>query len=196
MYQPKLICMGIIAAPLEDVCSAVQLQLERTIGRDAFNSKLQKAIWREFFRNDGQFYDIMRAEIVLFSPRQGITAYACNLADGWLSLYENHVKARTFDAYFFRATLAEHAEYKVFEMISWRHGIRVRQVRALQEEDGWQFLNKGDPLPFEDLERYKKHQVSARMNRKLIESYSAEAGYQINSVTEFAGQCWRFWKGD
>ncbi len=194
-YEPALMCVGVILAPLERVRDAVQSQLERTIDKNMFSSKLENITWREFFKRDGQFYDILRAEIVLFSPREGLTIYVCNLADGWSSLYGNLIKASAFDAYFFRATLPETAEYKVFQMTAWRHGVLVRQVRALQEEDGWGFLNKGDPLPFEDIERYKKREISARLDRKLIESYSEAAGYKISSVTKFAGQCWRFWRG-
>lgn len=193
-YEPALICVGVISAPFESACAAVQSQLERTIDKDAFSSTLEQANWRTFFERDGEFYDIMRFQIVLFSAREGITVYVCNLADGWSSLYENLVKASAFDAYFFRATLAEQAEYKVFEMEMWRRGVLARQVRALQEEGRWDFLNKGDPLPFEDVERYKKRQVSARLDRRLIENYSEAAGYKISSVPKFDGQCWRFWR--
>jgi len=176
------------------VRAAMQSQLERTIDKNAFSSALEQINWRQFFERDGEFYDIMRFQMALFSPREDLTVYVCNLADGWVSVYENLVKANAFDAYFFRATLAEQAEYKVFGMAAWQHGVLARQVRALQEEDGWGFLNKGDPLPFEDVERYKKRQVSARLDRKLIDNYSVAAGYGISSVTEFDGQCWHFWR--
>lgn len=193
-YEPALICVGIISAPLESARYAVQSELERTIEKDAFRSALEIINWRTFFERDGRFYDIMRLQMALFSPRQGITVYACNLADGWVSVYENLVKVNAFDAYFFRATLGERAQYKVFEMESWRHGVLVRQVRALQEEGRWDFLNTGDPLPFEDLERYKKREVSKRVDRKLIESYSEAAGYRLSLVAQFAGPCWHFWR--
>lgn len=93
-----------------------------------------------------------------------------------------------------RTKLAEQAEYKVFEMTAWRRGVLVRQVRALQEADGWALLNTGDPLPFEDVERYKKRQINARLDCKLIDNYSEAVGYGISSVTQFDGQCWHFWR--
>jgi hypothetical protein len=192
-YEPTLICLGIISASLEDARSAVQSQLE-SIKKKPFSSTLESTNWEQFFKDDGRFYEIMHVEIALFSPREGLTVYVCNLADGWVSLYENLVKANAFDAHFFRATLAERAKYEVFEMITWRHGARVRQVRALQEEDGWGFLNKGDPLPFEDVERYEKRRISTRLDRKLIERYSESVGYNIGSITKFDGKYWRFWR--
>ncbi len=194
-YEPALICMGIFLAPLESARAAVQSQLE-SIKNRPFNSMMENINWREFFKRDGEFHDIMRAEIALFSPREDVTIYVCNLSDGWVSLYENAVKAGAFDAYFFRATLPETAEYKVFEMEMWRRGSLVRQVRALQEEDGWGFLNKGDPLPFERPKQYNKRAISARLDRKLIESYSEAVGCRISSITKFTGQCWHFWRSN
>ncbi len=91
---------------------------------------------------------MMSLEIALFSPHENTTIYTCNLADGWSSLYGNLVKNQKFDAYFFRTTLAERVGYNVFEMMAWRHGELKRQVRSLQDEDGWKFLNSGELLPF------------------------------------------------
>jgi hypothetical protein len=193
MYEPVQICVGLVHAPCEGVLGAVHAQLASAIKKDAC-SKLEPVEWREFFERDGLFYDIKRFQIVLFSPYENLTVYVCNLADGWVSLYGNLVKASSFDAYFFRATLSEMAEYKVFEMMAWRHGLLERELRVLQEEDGWKFVNKGEPMPFESPMQYRKRQIGARLDRRLIERYSEAAGYRIGSVTEFSGQCWRLWR--
>ena len=193
-YEPALLCIGLLRAPLEGVRGALQSQLEKTIKKEACSSELEEIDWRNFFERDGQFYDIKRFQIALFSPHEDLTVYVCNLADGWVSLYGNLVKACALDAYFFRATLAERAEYTVFEMKGWRHGVLKRQVRVLQDDDGWKFVNDGDPLPFESPMQYQKRQISSRLDRRLIEIYSRAAGYGMTSVTEFDGQCWRFWR--
>jgi hypothetical protein len=175
------------------VLGAVRAQLESAIKKEAC-SKLEPVEWREFFERDGLFYDIKRFQIALFSPHENLTVYVCNLADGWASLYGNLVKASAFDAYFFRATLSEIAEYKVFEMMAWRRGVLERELRVLQDDDGWKFANKGEPMPFESPMQYRKRQIGGRLDRRLIEKYSEAAGYRIGSVTEFSGPCWQLWR--
>jgi len=193
-YAPKLICAGIIFASLEDTCASVRNQLVRIIGENNFISEGGAVEWMEFFENDGVFYDGKRFKIALFSPRADHTVYVCNLSDGWISLYENIVAAGAIDAYFFRSTLLKSAEYKIFEMLSWRRGILQRQLRVLQDDNGWDFLNNGSLLPFEEVERYKNRRVKDRLDNELIDRYSEAAGYRISSVTSFNGRCCRFWR--
>jgi hypothetical protein len=193
-YEPAILCMGLLRAPISGVRDALQSQLEKAIKKDAFSSELGEIDWQKFFERDGQFYEIKRFQIALFSPCENLTVYVCNLADGWVSLYGNLVKACALDAYFFRATLSQRTEYTAFEMMGWRHGILKRQVRALQDDDGWKFVNSGEPLPFESPMQYQKRQISARLDRRLLDIYSEAAGYGMGSVTAFGGQCWRFWR--
>jgi hypothetical protein len=169
-------------------------QLTKSIKKSEFNYSFEHIRWNVFFEDHGLFYDGKRFQIALFSPRAGITVYVCNLADGWVSVYENLVKAGTDDAYFFRATLAEIVEYKVFEMKVWRRGFLDRHVRSLREESGWTFLNKGIPMPFEDVERYDQRLIRARLTRAMIENYSATAGFGVQQVTRFQGHSWHFWR--
>jgi hypothetical protein len=186
--------MGLLHASCDSARHAVQSRLEHTIKKEAFSSRLEAVDWRQFFERDGKFYDGKRFQIALFSPRENLTVYACNLADGWVSLYGNLGKAGAFDAYFFPATLSDAAQYKVFEMMGWCRGVLERDVRVLQDDDGWTFLNKGDPMSFESPMQYRKRQISERLNQRLIQRYSEAAGYGLSSVPEFDGQCWRFWR--
>jgi hypothetical protein len=192
IYAPDQICVGLLHAPSNSVVGAVQSQLENTIKKESFRTENASINWRKFFERDGRLYDIKRFQIAIFSPHEDITIYVCNLADGWVTLHGNLVKANAFDAYYFRTTCSEHAEYSVYEMMAWDRGILERHVRVLQDDDGWKFLDKGNPRPFEDLQRYKKRQISARLDRALIESYSDSAGYATSAVTKYDGPCWRF----
>jgi hypothetical protein len=194
MYEPVQICVGLALAPCESVLHGVQTQLERTIKKEAFRSTLGAIEWREFFEGEGLFYDIKSFQIALFSPYESLTVYVCNLADGWVSLYGNLVKMSAIDAYFFRTTLSEDAEFKVFEMMGWHRGVLERELRVLQDDDGWKFVNKGEPRSFENPLQYKRRQVGARLDRRSIERYSEAVGYSVASVTEFGGQCWRLWR--
>jgi hypothetical protein len=183
-YRPDQICIGLVRAPCIKVRQVLQAQLERTIKSETFNSRLEQAGWREFFERHGLLYDVKRFQIALFSPNQALTVYVCNLADGWISLYGNTVIAGAFDAYFFRATLSDRADYAVFEMKAWRDGALVRELRVRQDDIGWGFLNKGEPMSFESTQQYRSRRISERLDRETIE----------RSVTEFDGKYWRFFR--
>jgi hypothetical protein len=195
MYEPELLNVGIVLAPLPAVQALLKQRLERVIKSDVVHSARETIAWQQFFEQGGQLYDMARVQIALFAPREDVTVYVCNLADGWVTLFGNLSNAGQLDAYLFRATLAEEAPYKVFEMQKWAHGAAVRQLRALQGEDGWTFLDKGEPLPFENPMQYQKRQINARVDRRTIERYSEAAGYRVSGVPEFKGECWRFWRG-
>lgn len=193
-YEPRLLCMGLIRASLPSARDALQAQLERTIKPEAVNFEWGEVDWRKFFERDGLLYDVKRFQIVLFSPHEDLAVYVCNLADGWVSLYGNLVAACALNAFFFRASLSDGTDYGVFEMMGWDQGILKRHVCVLQDDDGWKFANHGAPLQFESPMQYRKRQVRSRLDRRLIEVYSRAAGYDIGAVTEFDGQCWRYWR--
>jgi hypothetical protein len=192
IYFPDQMCVGLLRAPINSVLGALQSQLENTVKKESIRTEMTSIDWRSFFERDGHLYDIRRFQIAIFSPHEDITVYVCNLADGWVTLYGNLVKANAFDAYFFRTTCAEHPEYSAYEMMAWDRGILERNVRVLRDDDGWNFLNKGSPRPFEHLQRYEKRQISARLDRVLIESYSGSAGYATSAVTQYDGPCCKY----
>ena len=194
LYKPDLLSVGIVLAPCEAVQPVLKRQLQKVIKRDTVCSRLENVVWESFFEQSGTLYDMSRFQIALLCPSEKLAVYVCNLADGWISVFGNLVAAGAFDAYFFRATLAQQAPYKVFEMQGWRGGALERHLRVLQDEDGWSFLNKGDPLPFESPMQYKRRQIGARLDWRLLERYSEALGYRIGAVTESGGQCWRFWR--
>jgi hypothetical protein len=195
MYEPDLLSVGIVLAPCPAVRPLLEQQLHKVIKSGSIHSAFETIDWREFFAQDGKLFDMSRSQIALLSPGEAITVYVCNLADGWVSLYGNLVKAGLFDAYLFRATLSERDQHRVFEMRAWRHGALERHVRALQDEDDWKFLDKGDPMPFESPMQYQKKRIEARLDRRMIERYSEAAGHRIGSATEYSDECWHYWRG-
>lgn len=193
-YEPKLLSVGFILAPEGTVASLLERRLERTLDSQSVHSAREVIDWAKFFEKDGTLYNVRRLQVALLAPHDGLTVFVCNLADGWESLYGNLVKAGAFDAYFFRATLAAQAEYKVFEMKGWRAGEQVRLLRALEDTDRWTFLNDGEAFPFESPMQYQKREIKARLDRRLMELYSEAAGYRMSAVTSFAEPCRRYWR--
>jgi hypothetical protein len=193
-YEPNRLNVGIILAPDVTVAPVLERELGRVIKSQPVHSAREVIDWARFFEHDGALYDVRRLQMALLAPREGLTVFTCNLADGWVSLYSNLVKVGTFDAYFFSATLAEKVKYRVFEMQAWVRGARLRHLRALEDESGWTFLDEGEALSFESPMQYKKREVGARLDRRLIELYSEAAGYRMSAVTRFAGESWRYWR--
>lgn len=64
MYEPVQICVELALAPCESVLHGAQVQLERTIKKEAFRSALGPIEWDEFFESDGLLYDMKRFQIL------------------------------------------------------------------------------------------------------------------------------------
>jgi hypothetical protein len=63
----------------------------------------------------------------------------------------------------------------------YNNGVRKRIVRALYDMK-WTFYETGEPLPFEDIENYKKRKITDRINKDIITSYLLKIGLDINSA--------------
>lgn len=52
------------------------------------------------------------------------------------------------------------------------------------KEDRWVFYEVGDPLPFEDVELYKKRYIRDRLNNNIIYSYLLKNGIDFKRIDE------------
>jgi hypothetical protein len=46
----------------------------------------------------------------------------------------------------------------------------------LSDQDGWEFDNYGEPLPFEDVEKYKEKFARNRFTPEMLDTYLNECG--------------------
>jgi hypothetical protein len=53
----------------------------------------------------------------------------------------------------------------------------ARVVYAMRDTNAWDFFEKGDPLPFEDLSYYRARQRRDRLTPEIISEYLARFGY-------------------
>jgi hypothetical protein len=53
-----------------------------------------------------------------------------------------------------------------------------RAISAMKDGDRWRFNTSGEPLPFEDLERYSARRVRDRFPHELLDRYLQELGIQ------------------
>lgn len=189
MHITKLICIGIVNADFGDVRDKLISQLQEVLGSEILTCDFGVIDWKNFFRDDGLLYDVTKFQIALLPLRDRLTVYACNLADGWISLLDRLVSLNKFDAYFFRTTVSAHGQFEVFEMVAWQKGARKRHVRVLEDDKGWEFLNNGSPLPFKNTERYARTRIETRLDAELIDRYSGHVGYKISNIPAFNNPC-------
>lgn len=185
-FPPLKLCMGLVVAPLEFTTLALAKQL-RSIKVDTRISTEPTIDWKLFFGEDGLNYNILNNNIALFKVSDNLTVYTSNASDGWWALYSTMMEKASLDGYFFCRTLNNEENYHIFEMRIWRSGVLDRYVRALKAENGWEFLNEGNPASFERTQLYEKRKIADRLNRETIDRYSAAAGFPINSVVEYQG---------
>lgn len=194
-FQIEQICVGLIRAPTAHVQGALRAQLKKILRYEICFTQ-SEIDWKRFFSEQGQLYNVMKVEVALFPIDSNLTAYVCNLADGWESLYEMLMQAERYDAFFFRNTMEGIFDHRVHEMRVWESGYLIRHLRSLQDDIGWSFLNDGTPLSFEDTSYYRKRRISDRVNARLINSYSTHVGYTITDALSFRGVCYHFARSD
>jgi hypothetical protein len=187
------ICIGIIKTGLDRACDVFENKLRSVTGREVVVSH-GKIDWSAFFEEKGSSFDVVKAQIALFPNSLNVGAseeviYSCNLADGWYSVFENVMGTSNLTGFFFRMSLSDKARYRVYEMGYWECGEKKRHVRALEDDTGWTFLNKGVPLEFEDPSRYHARTIRSRLDESMIIRYSKSAGYDLTEITKFGGIC-------
>jgi hypothetical protein len=183
--------MGIIAAPVDEARAALTRQLE-SIKAGMYTSTERTIDWNAFFVENGLNYNVFKTKMALFSATDTLTIYTSSSASGWSSLYSNMMERTPFDGYFFCRTLKNEIGYHGFEMKIWKSGVLDRHVRTMKAEDGWEFLNEGNLVPFERPELYTSRRIADRLNQEVIETYSEAAGFPISSVVEYDGPAFLF----
>jgi hypothetical protein len=186
------ICLGIVRAELNSIRRALSAELSRIVGIGTYTESLQEVNWEEFFRSSGLLYGASNAEVVVFGTKNEWSLYTCNLADGWYSLFWNLIGRLRCDATFFRSVRDGRLDYQVQEMVVWKDGGIIRQLRALKDDTGWQFLNTGQPLSFERVAQYRRRAIRERLTAELIDDYSASNGFALGNLCELSGKAYTY----
>lgn len=182
---PSIINFAILQAKQNEVSAEIEKHLKRWSSEYDLQTHTAND-WEAFFRGRANAYDVLRAKIFLFSSAAGATIYVCNLADGWHSLVWNIARGLKLDGAYFRTTTRP-VEYGVHEMEIWEDGDAVRHLRALQDDRGWEFLNRGEPRPFEVIADFKRRKIRDRFGFERLKSYSDVMGVSFDLVYSFPG---------
>lgn len=122
--------------------------------------------------------------VLLFaSPECGSwTGFLSRMDDGWYTLVNAMVKrAPHMEALFVSSDLKSTPfPSTAFEMF--RDGKSVRRIHAWKEEDGWHFVNRGVPLPFEDASHYSRHSVAERLNLVILDGMLSQLDINLSAL--------------
>jgi hypothetical protein len=117
---------------------------------------------------------ILLSEIDGYAGRR--TLFVSNVADGYASMIAMISKSILGTHLSFsvsRLTL----EYPRNAITAWEHARTVRVVYAMRESSAWEFFEKGEPLPFEDLSFYRARQKRERLTPQSISECLSRLGY-------------------
>jgi hypothetical protein len=105
------------------------------------------------------------------------TAFMGHQEDGWYTL--THILATRLKApaLQLRATQRGSGRY-VCDFKYWVGGDVVRTVQALDDEP-WRFVQRGDPLPVEDLQRYRKRRICHRVTADYLVGMAGKLGWPV-----------------
>ncbi len=116
-------------------------------------------------------------------PHNSWTGFLSRLDDGWSTMV-NAICSKSPEMKAILVGLDFDAEAKYprssFEVFD--GGQSVRCVRAWREDNGWHFIIRGEPLPFELTSYYERRKISDRLNSKIIHQLLLKLGINIDSL--------------
>jgi hypothetical protein len=104
------------------------------------------------------------------------TIMLTNLSDGWQTLA--HAASERCACRCWHFTVCQNVQYHRNAMTVIDNGDDRRVIYA-QHDPKWVFFERGEPLPIEDVARYRKRKVSERVTREYVLSLAEKAGFPL-----------------
>jgi len=117
--------------------------------------------------------------VAFYEPRTtpGITVQVANYQDGWHSLVWCLSQDLPGRCYSFAIGSADDEWPACMFNVYGRD--RHRHVSLLRDVDRWKFWQKGDPLPEEEVDSYKKRRSIDRLSRESLTRLAERLGFPI-----------------
>lgn len=77
-------------------------------------------------------------------------------------------------------------EWPICELQLTEGGKERRFVRAFRDDTRWDFYEKGEPLPFENISNYKKRRIRDRFTPEMVFEYCLALGWNIEPTALLA----------
>jgi hypothetical protein len=165
---------------IEAPISSVDYALKDIILETAFKISYDKANLENFGKYEYTYDKKLRFLSIVFQPKikKNSSVLVSNISTGWDSLILNISKFLKCKA--LRVVIGkEQLNYPITLFHLYSAGRTERMIRSMRDEDKWEFLQKGEPLSFENLEYYKKRRIKDRFNKVIAEEYLSRLGWNI-----------------
>ena len=113
------------------------------------------------------------------SDKSPVTLFVSNLADGWTT--GARLLAKTARCRSIQVGMSQHTSSPLFKYEVVEAGLTIRIVQ-LYREGKWFFVQQGDPLPYEDVQRYRSKTKADRLTNEVIGTYLHCEGIDIESL--------------
>ena len=136
-----------------------------------------KTLYKYFHQQTG---GSMPIQCILYSPSCApeSTIFYTNLSDGWNHFAQHYlIKHNHWETYFTSINIADDIVYPSFQFF--KYGGNSERFLICQKEPNWVFYQEGEPLPFEDIERYKRRLKRERVDAALLLKYMRAAGWNL-----------------
>jgi len=110
------------------------------------------------------------------------TAFLSRMDDGWYTLVNAMSKnVPELEALFLSSDL-KRALYPSTAFEMFRGGKSIRRIHAWREEDGWHFISRGQPLPFEDVSHYSRRSIIDRFNFVILDGMLSKLDINLSAI--------------
>lgn len=106
----------------------------------------------------------------------GSTVVRASIQDGWPSLRYAAVRRHAWSSVKIRVSGGADA-WPICELNYVERGQECRFLRAMKDDPRWQFLERGDPLSFEETTAYLRRRIRDRFTPEMLWSYVALLGW-------------------
>jgi hypothetical protein len=117
---------------------------------------------------------------ILLSEVDGVegkkTLFVSSVADGYSSMLASVSREIPGTHLTFRVSRPD-IRYPGCAMYARRGGSYIRTVHAMLDDNAWVFFEKGDPLPFEEVDLYRARRKRDRLSIDIVSSYITRYGY-------------------
>ena len=115
-------------------------------------------------------FDVETTKIDLLGAASSgnLTYYFCNLDDCWLSLVLKLTKRLGCTAVMIRSSSSYVGPNEYIQEITVMESGKMSRVLRVSYDAGWQFVNSGPPLSFEDPSRYARRKIKDRLSRPYL----------------------------
>ena len=150
------------------------------------SDKMTEIVIKDVYSYYCQKEGIRPVSFLFYEPQvsPNTTVFYTNSIDGLAGAIENRARQLNWEMYYFNVHDND-GEYLNGYTFYGIHGNKARYLLNYQDPK-WTFYEEGEPLPFEDTERYKERLKRKRVDKELLLKYMRCAGWDLEDD--------RFWQ--